>query len=327
MRATGDLASVVRAASRAAADSLARTPELLPQLKAAGVVDAGGRGWCLLLDALEQVVTGVAQPAAPPLLVPRDRSGLARAREAGSDEFAYEVQFLLRETSDAAVEQLKASAGRTGRLARGRRRRAHDLFNVHVHVNDVGAALEAGVDAGRPFRVTVTRFDDQVAQPPAAGRVARWSLSPAETARQSCSATRPAHVVDATARPSVDRRTCSTRSSPPEPPEVVLLPNDANVRAVANAAAEQARQHGIAVQVIPTASVLQGVAAVVAAAPARPFAEDVLGMQKAALACRWAEVTTAQRDAADRCRPVLGRRRPRPRAGRDRRDRQLTSPR
>ena len=54
----GDLAEVVRTARAAAAASLARTPELLPALEAAGVVDAGGRGLCVLLEALERVVTG-----------------------------------------------------------------------------------------------------------------------------------------------------------------------------------------------------------------------------------------------------------------------------
>src|SRR4051794_30094454 len=59
-----DLAAVVRSARVAAAAALARTPDLLPALRSAGVVDAGGRGWCVLLEALEQVVTGAAAPAA-----------------------------------------------------------------------------------------------------------------------------------------------------------------------------------------------------------------------------------------------------------------------
>jgi dihydroxyacetone kinase-like predicted kinase len=58
----GDLSAVVREARAAAERSLARTPDLLPQLKAAGVVDAGGRGLCVLLGALERVVTGASAP-------------------------------------------------------------------------------------------------------------------------------------------------------------------------------------------------------------------------------------------------------------------------
>ncbi len=158
-----DLAAVVREARAAAARSLARTPDLLPQLKAAGVVDAGARGLCVLLEALERVVTGAAPPAAaePQVLVPRDRSGLAAGREQGSDEFGYEVQYLLRDADEPAVERLRATLGDLGDslVVVG----SQGLHNVHVHVNDVGAALEAGVEAGRPFRITVTRFADQIA--------------------------------------------------------------------------------------------------------------------------------------------------------------------
>ncbi|MCW2544904.1 MAG: Dak phosphatase, partial [Frankiales bacterium] len=306
--AQGDLAAVVRAASKAAAESLARTPELLPQLKAAGVVDAGGRGWCVLLDALEQVVTGIAKPAPPPMLVPRDRSGLAAARESGSDAFGYEVQYLLRDATDEAVDGLRTRLGSLGDslVVVG----GNGLFNVHVHVNDVGAALEAGVDAGRPFRVTVTRFADQEASDAVVrtGRAVVAVASGAGTADLLRDAS--AHVVDATGgRPSTRDLLDAVLATGAA--EVVLLPNDANVRAVAAAAADQAGEQGIAAQVIPTASVLQGLAAVAVAHPERAFAEDVLEMQAAALRTRWADVTTAQRDAtteAGTCAPgdVLG---------------------
>ncbi|MEX2289672.1 MAG: DAK2 domain-containing protein, partial [Mycobacteriales bacterium] len=159
----GDLAAVVREARSAAGRSLARTPDLLPQLRAAGVVDAGGRGLCVLLEALEQVVTGetATVSAVPQLLVARDRSGLVTARETGSDAYGYEVQFLLRDAQDEAVATLQQVLARLGDslVVVG----GDGLFNVHVHVNDVGAAVEAGLDAGRPFRITVTRFEDQIA--------------------------------------------------------------------------------------------------------------------------------------------------------------------
>ena len=60
----GDLADVVRAAATEATAALARTPDQLEVLRLAGVVDAGGRGVCVLLDALVAVVTGEARPPA-----------------------------------------------------------------------------------------------------------------------------------------------------------------------------------------------------------------------------------------------------------------------
>lgn len=330
---TGDLADLVRTASAAAAASLARTPQLLSQLRDAGVVDAGGRGWCVLLEALEAVVTGQAA-AAPQLLVARDRSGLATARDGGSTEFGYEVQFLLAGAEPDAVEALKAqllALGDSLVIVGG-----DGLHNVHVHVNDVGAAVEAGGQAGRPSRITVTRFADQLADrltnqvaDPRPDRLAdrRPDLSGPVMSEQPASrvvvAVAPgvglaalfrrggAQVVDGgpAANPSTAQLLAAVQRSGAS--EVVLLPNDGNVRAVALAAAEQARAAGLQVAVVATRSVIQGLAALSVSDPDRSFDDDVTTMAAAAGATRWAEVTTAVREAvtdAGPCRTgdVLG---------------------
>ena len=312
----GTLAEVVREARAAAARSLARTPELLPQLAAAGVVDAGGRGLCVVLESLERVVTGECPvlPSAPQLLVPRDRSGLAAAREAGSDDYAYEVQFLLRDTTEEAVQTLEAVLAALGDslVVVG----GDGLFNVHVHVNDVGAAVEAGVEAGRPFRITVTRFADQIA----ADRLPVMNERPLG---RSVVAVAPgeglsalfreagARVVDGgpTLNPSTAELLAAVREGGAA--EVVLLPNDANTLGVASAAAAAARDEGFSVAVVPTRSSLQGLSALAVADAGRPFADDVAAMAEAAGSTRFGEVTLAVREAATMagiCRPgdVLG---------------------
>ncbi len=313
----GDLCAVVGAARAAAARSLARTPDLLPQLAAAGVVDAGGRGLCVLLEALELVVTGAVPGAGvvPQLLVPRDRSGLATAREAGSEQFAYEVQFLLRDTDDAAVGVLEVALGGLGDsvVVVG----GDGLFNVHVHVNDVGAAVEAGLEAGRPFRVTVTRFADQVAatrlpvrndERPVGRAVVAVAPGPGLAALYEQAG---ATVVSGgpSASPSTVQLLDAVRAAAAS--EVVLLPNDANALGVAAAAASAARDEGLSIAVVPTRSPLQGLAAMAVADATRSFADDVAAMAGAAGSTRWAEVTTAVREAATSagiCRPgdVLG---------------------
>jgi uncharacterized protein len=316
---SSDLAAAVREARRAAASSLSRTPDLLPALKAAGVVDAGGKGLCVLLDALERVVTGQVPDSdedAPRLLVPRDRSGLAAARESGSDAYAYEVQYLLRDADDDAVEELTATLSRLGDslVVVG----SGDLRNVHVHVNDVGAAVEAGVDAGRPSRITVTRFADQMSEG-AEGlpvmnerptRRAVVAVAPGEGLAELFTSS-GATVVQGgpTANPSTGELLDAVRRAGGA--EVVLLPNDGNTLAAATAAGKAARDEGFAVAVVPTRSVLQGLAALAVADPDRPFADDVAAMAESAGSTRWAEVTTAVREAmtmAGVCRPgdVLG---------------------
>ena len=310
-----DLGSVVAEARAAAVRSLARTPDLLPQLKAAGVVDAGGRGLCVLLDALEQVVSGsVSGPVAAQLLVPRDRSSLTSSREVGSTAYAYEVQFLLRAATDEAVEVMTgvlAVLGDSLVVVGG-----DGLHNVHVHVNDVGAAIEAGVEAGRPFRITVTHFADQVAgeRPPVTTvrRVARAVVAVAPGSGLVALYEQAGALVVAggpCANPSTEQLLEAVRASAAA--EVVLLPNDANVLAVASAAAAAARDEGFSVAVVPTRSPVQGLAALAVADANRPFADDVAAMAEAAGSTRWAEVTTAVRESATMagiCRPgdVLG---------------------
>src|SRR5581483_593374 len=92
---------------------------------------------------------------------------------------------------------------------------------------------------------------------------------------------------------------------------VVVLPNDHNVKPVADAAAEIARAEGCRVAVLPTRSPVQGLAALAVHDPDRRFDEDVIAMTAAAGATRWGEVTHAVREAHTSvgiCRPgdVLG---------------------
>jgi len=318
---SGELVDVVRGATAAGARSLAGTTELLPQLRAAGVVDAGGRGLCVLLEALQQVVCGQAatRSTTPQLLVPRDRSGLARARESGSDAYAYEVQYLLTGADEPAVALLREVLGGLGdSLVVVGGSGPDDLWNVHVHVNDVGAAVEAGLDAGRPSRITVTRFADQVGEGPQGlpvmnerpgGRaVVAVAPGPGLAALLTGSG---AVVVEGgpSANPSTGELLDAVRRAGAH--EVVLLPNDGNAVAVASAAAAQAREEGFSVTVVPTRSVLQGLAAVAVGDPTKSFADDVAAMAGAAGSTRWADVTTAVRESATMagiCRPgdVLG---------------------
>jgi DAK2 domain fusion protein YloV len=313
-----DLGTVVRAAATGAAEALARTPQQLPALARAGVVDAGGRGLVVLLDALVEVVTGHApQPAAAAMeataavgVVVRDPAGLTGLRESGSDQFAYEVQYLLDATAEA-VEALKARLAGLGDslVVVGGSDQDDSVWNVHVHVNDVGAAIEAGVEAGRPYRISVTRFADQTQAPiqvlsdvdarglvVVAGGAGLGALFAAEGAV----------VVDGgpTSNPSTSELLAAVRATGAG--RVVLLPNDSNVHAVASAAAAEARNEGIRVGVVPTRSPVQALAAIAVRDTSRRFNDDLIAMAEAVGACRYAEVTIAVRAAltmAGRCEP------------------------
>jgi uncharacterized protein len=314
-----ELAAVVQAAARGAAVALTRTPEQLPVLAAAGVVDAGGRGLVVLLDALAEVVTGEAPPppGSAPRLVARP---VAAARESGSLEYAYEVQYLL-DAEPAAVDRLKgelAGLGDSLVVVGG----DAGTWHVHVHVNDVGAAVEAGVVAGRPHQISVTRFSDQIAAPRVDPDRPR-TLAGAHSDNLPPTTERNLHVRGSVvvaagaglarlladegvavvgANPSTREILAAVRATGAG--RVVVLPNDPNAQAVAAAAAAEAEAEGVRVSVVPTRSPVQALAALAVRDPGRRFEDDVIAMAEAAGACRSAEVCYATREAitmAGRC--------------------------
>jgi dihydroxyacetone kinase-like predicted kinase len=178
-----------------------------------------------------------------------------------------------------------------------------------VHTNDVGAAVEAGVEAGRPFRITVTRFADQPTVALAAGGrhgAALVAIAPPDGLAELF---RAEGVVVVTGTPSTGQLLDAIDGSGAA--RVVVLPNHRDHTALAVAAAEAARAGGVQVAVIPTRSPVQGLAAVAVHDGSRGFDDDLVAMTETVAATRSAEVTVAARDAitmAGRCRAgdVLG---------------------
>ncbi|MFD1231923.1 DAK2 domain-containing protein [Pseudonocardia benzenivorans] len=310
---------VAAAATAAAVAALRMTTGQLPELAAAGVVDAGGYGLVVVLDAL---ATALGRPTDEAPDVPRSRVRAARgaealttSRESGADAFAYEVMFLLDGTDDERVAALRAdltAVGDSVAVVGDGTTGGTGLWNVHVHCNDIGAAVEAGIEAGRPHRVTVMRFEDQV---PAAdgGRFTRERAvlmvvegdEVAELARES-----GADVVERTGTPpGADELVAALAGTRAR--HVVLLPDDPEVTAHAERAASAARRDGQEVVVIPTSSVLQGLSALAVHDPARRPGDDVVAMAEAAAGTRTGGLLVAESEAltwVGQCAPgdVLG---------------------
>ena len=310
------LGEVVRAAADGARAALEATPGQLAVLRDAGVVDAGGAGLCLVLDALVTTVTGV-EP---------DRPSLARRPERGHPHHAHdhddlphqpppgpgsEVQYLLADSDEAAVARLHERLAALGDslVVVGVDTPGGREWNVHVHVADVGAAIEAGIEAGRPYRISVTPLAP--VRPPAPVPDARAVVAIVPDGRLAeLFADEGATVVpcgpDGVTEEDVLAAVLGSGAA-----GVVVLPNDPTVTAVASRAAERAREEGRDVAVVPTRSPVQGLAALAVADPARRFGDDVITKAEAAAATRWAEVTVAEHEAltsAGRCAPgdVLG---------------------
>lgn len=320
------LEAILGQCAQAAAEACARTPEQLEVLRNAGVVDAGGRGLCLVLDAAEAAFTGRRE------LVHHEPLGTATwsipvpaavpTGDLTEDGPAYEVMYLLEAEDDevGALRERLMPMGDSLVVVGG-----DGLWNVHVHVDDVGAAVEAGIEAGRPYRIRVTHFAEQIAERrAAAGRPeapARAEAPPdgrgvvvlafgeglAGIFREAGATVVAAGVG---ARPSTGQLLEAVLSAGAA--EVVLLPNDRDVVPAAEAAARIAHDdHGVRTAVIPTSAQVQGMAAIAVHEPGRPFEHDLVEMTAAARHARSGAVTVAARKAitsAGPCEPgdVLG---------------------
>jgi DAK2 domain fusion protein YloV len=161
-----DLGEVASAATAAAAGALADTPRQLAVLATAGVVDAGGRGLTLLLEVLLAVVSE-RPTAALVSSSPSAPQTAQTASERGGTAYAYEVMYLLGGVDDAGASRLRAELATLGDcvavVGTSPTWGGPALWNVHVHCSDVGAAIDAGLRAGRPHCIRVTRLTDQVA--------------------------------------------------------------------------------------------------------------------------------------------------------------------
>jgi len=292
-QAGDDLAAVVTAAAAGAAQALARTPEQLPALARAGVVDAGGRGLVVLLDALASVLTDGEVPE-PPAATELPSATFPAPHDGASSDYDYEVQYLL-DADDEAAAVLRTELAPLGDslLIAGT---GDGLWNVHVHVNDAGAAVEAGVRAGRPHRITITRFADQSGAAPRHTQRAVVAVADGDGLMKVFRDEGAEVVLGGPGRaPSTSDLLMAIRRT--RSGQVVLLPNDGNTHAAATAAAQEARAEGRTVAMLPTRSPVQGLAAMAVRDLERRFADDVIAMAEAMGATRCGAVTVAVRDS------------------------------
>ncbi len=299
---------VFTAAAAAARAALSRTPEQLEVLAQAGVVDAGGRGLTVVLDAVETTATGRRpMPYAAPIGTHHIRVSSPGPAGVPSDDLTedgpgYEVMYLLDVSPELEVEAIVALRATLAGLGDSLVVVGGDgLWNVHVHVDDVGAAVEAGITAGRPYRIRVTHFAEQVAEH-----------------RQKHSTRTGRKVVAVAAGPGLTELFESAGAvvvpgGPGQRPstgqlleaitgcgaaEVVVLPNDGDtVRAAEIAARTAEAEHAVSVEVIPTQAQVQGLAAISVHEPGRAFDADVREMTATARHARHGAVTIAARQA------------------------------
>lgn len=304
--ATASLTKVVRGARDRAREALAHTPEQLPVLKQAGVVDSGGTGLLLFFDALCHVVSNDALPV-PPAIESVDVHEIATARSASSTDGSprYEVMYLLEAEDDRmrAFRDVWSGIGDSIVIVGG-----DGLYNCHIHTDEIGAAIEAALDAGRPREIRVTDLAEQVLEE-------RW-VRDAATAAIEAEGPAPTTAVIAVVagegigrifrslgvrvlvsggqsmNPSTADLVEAVRSTGSD--QVVVLPNNANIVPVAN---QVDALVDASVSVVPTTSIVGGFAALLAYDPNTDAVTNVRAMSDAARHVSAGEVTRAVRDA------------------------------
>ncbi|HVE47688.1 MAG TPA: DAK2 domain-containing protein [Acidimicrobiales bacterium] len=314
------LLGVLEAAHAAAGEALARTPELLAVLKQAGVVDAGGAGFVLFLDAFLHVVDGRPLPEASPpssetATAPAPREPQATRHDLGP---RYEVMHLL-DATDEAVERLKqewSGLGDSIAVVGG-----DGTWNCHVHTDDIGAAIEVAIGCGRPHAIRVTDLHEQVEAEHCAsdhGRSARPATEagpteapPVTTAVIAVAA--GAGLADMFAslgaqgvvsggqsmNPSTAQLLEAVEAAPSG--DVVILPNNPNIVAVAGQVDALSTK---SVRVVPTRSVPEGLVAMLEFDPSTPAEANETAMAKAAAQVVSGEVTRAVRASTCDAGPI-----------------------
>ncbi|MFI0409571.1 DAK2 domain-containing protein [Actinomadura sp. 3N508] len=296
-----DLAAVTRAAATGARQALHRTTGQLEVLARSGVVDAGAAGLCVVLDALVAEITDehpehyevparTTTPQTPAQGLPQQRNGPG-----------YEVIYLLY-AQDDAVHTLREKLDRIGDslVVVG----GDGLWNVHVHVDDAGAAIEAGLAAGRPHRIRVTYLHARTREPhaPHTGRavIAVTAADGLAALFEECGA-RVVRRDPGLAPPLAVLAEAILQAGD----EVTVLPNEPAVVSLAEAAAERAREAGASIAVVPTKAAVQGMAALAVHDPLRRFADDVTEMTRAAGATRFGRLEVAEQAADTPAGPCL----------------------
>jgi DAK2 domain fusion protein YloV len=323
------LVEVLDAARRGAADALDHTPELLPALKQAGVVDAGGAGFVLLLDAFLRVTAGRPVPA-PAGLPSAALTSLSHAPGGAShaldgdtpahgdgdiSDLRYEVMYLVEAPDDtiSAFRDVWAGVGDSIVVVGG-----DGIWNCHIHTDDIGAAIEAALDAGRPRQIRVTDLIEQVEEE-------RW-VREAPSAEEGgpgvlggrCTTAVVAIVTGAglgrlfrsvgvqaivaggqSMNPSTGQMLDAVEACPAD--SVIILPNNSNIVPVAQ---QVPALSGKDVRVLPTRSLTEGLAAAFAYDPEGTADANAAAMGAAVENVVTGEVTRATRDSMTDAGPV-----------------------
>ena len=315
------LGATLRAARDAGRLSLDRTPDLLPVLKDAGVVDAGGAGFMLLLDAALNIVDG------DPMPLPEDSIGgdamdeplpammTMKAPDSHGEvsvaDLRYEVMYFLH-LEDGKINQFKNDWGEIGDsiVVVG----GDGIWNCHVHTNDIGAAIEVAIDlGGRPKQIRVTDLFEEVAERHATHDAQRAAAGLPAVTTAVVAVCSGSGLEELFAQLGVQGVVTGGQTLNPSTAElldavehvnaqqVIILPNNKNIIPVAEQLNALTSKE---VRVVLTKSMPEALAALVVYDPEASVDENLAEMAEATEAMVTGEVTQSIRDTNSDAGPI-----------------------
>ena len=314
-RETGDLAVILRHATTAASQAVRETQHQLRELREAGVVDAGGEGYRLVLEGMLQAATGADGDALAPLpAAARPETSPTESPTAeppGSAEWGYCTQFLISgDHLDLAAARRAIESQAQWAVVVGE----NEIIRVHGHTDDPGQLLSYAVTVGHLGDIHIEDMDQQVLE-----QEARQAQQPSPLPAAPRPAPAPIATVAVVAgdglvdifrslgsgglvaggqsmNPSTADLLAAIQAT--EASQVLVLPNNKNVVLSAEQAAALAQSDtapAVRVSVVPTKTVADGIAAQLAFNPEAPLEENARQMAEAAAHVRTIELTRAVR--------------------------------
>src|SRR6266702_6451147 len=310
-----DLVAMMQEAIIAARQSVARTPDLLPTLKQAGVVDAGGQGFCTILEGVWHYIRGESgQVTTASLLTssttPALDSAVKKGRVTIEEEFGYEVVFLLRgEKLDVeGIRQTIIDMGGVSTVVAGDEK----MLKVHTHTEWPGKILDYGVSLGSLLDINIENLQEQSLTYAAASE-AEHTAGSAEEERQSpalhAEIATVAVVAGAgfekvfrglgvsaiipggqTMNPSTEEILAAVNTVDAD--KVIILPNNGNVILSAQQVPHLTSKE---IYIVPADTMPQGIAALLGFNFDADFPTNCAAMTEAAKNIQTAEITTAVR--------------------------------
>ena len=298
----GTLVSVLEAAVKSAADSVARTPSLLPVLREAGVVDAGGQGLYVLLDGALQFLKGESHKLQyrRPRLVVAEAALAPRAAQMPTQletPYGYCTDFVL-EGQNLNLSKIGKDLKKKGQslIVTG----DDTLVRVHIHSFEPGEILKYATKLGKLHEITINNMNDQYAKfikmqrerMPAVD-IAMVTVATGNGFFELFNSLGNIIIVPGgqTMNPSVREIWQAVESVPSD--NIILLPNNKNIM---SAAAHVQSLTSKKVKVIPTRNIPQGVAAFLAFDYEVNLEENAQAMKKAINKVKAIEVTRAMRE-------------------------------